>query len=69
MPSEQYTYTVPAATTPNQEVSYNVTNDGVGEKSSVGSGATVGFLMIFVLAMVIAVAVVVLTMMKKKENF
>ena len=69
VPSEQYTYTVPAATTPNQEVSYNVTNDGVGEKSSVGSGATVGFLMIFVLAMVIAVAVVVLTMMKKKENF
>ena len=69
VPSEQYTYTVPAASTPNQEVSYNVTNDGVGEKSSVGSGATVGFLMIFVLAMVIAVAVVVLTMMKKKENF
>ena len=69
VPSEQYTYTVPAASTPNQEVSYNVTNDGTGEKSSVGSGATVGFLMIFVLAMVIAAAVVVLTMMKKKENF
>ena len=69
VPSEQYTYTVPAASTPNQEVSYNVTNDGAGEKSSVGSGATVGFLMIFVLAMVIAAAVVVLTMMKKKENF
>ena len=68
-------YTVPSYTYPadsthaNQNVNYDVRNDEGATTTSVGSGATVGFMMVFVLAMVIAVAVVVLTMMKKKENF
>ena len=66
---DPYTYTVAPSTASNQGVTYNVTNNDTPAKSSVGSGASVGFLLVFVLAMAIAVAVVVLTMMKKKENF
>ncbi len=67
VPSESYTY-VNEATGAQQNVTYNVSNDADAVKGSVGEGASVGFLLIFVLAVSIAAAVTILTMMKKKEN-
>ena len=44
-------------------------NDGAKTVSTVGNGASVGFMLVFVLAVTIAAAMVILTMMKKKENY
>ena len=64
-PPESYYYNTTA--NQNQEVTYNVVNDGT-QVSSVGSGSSVGLTLVFVLVAVIAAAMVILTLMKKKEN-
>jgi hypothetical protein len=61
-------YTNPYATEPagdSQNVTYNVSDDKT--VTSVGSGTRVGVVLLFVLSVSVAAAVVILTMMKKKE--
>ncbi len=51
-----------------QNVTYNTPANTPAAVNATGSGTNVGFLLIFGLAMVVAVATVILTMMRKKEN-
>ena len=51
-----------------QNVTYNTPVRTPTAVNATGSGANVGFLLVFGLAMVVAVAMVILTMMRKKEN-